>query len=184
MSPVFGIGINLAIQDAVAAANVLAGPLLAGEAPVSLLRAIQRRRMIPTVITQLAQRLVQERLIRPALNGSARSPRLPVSPAEVPVLRTLTARSIAFGVLPEHVRTPVTVRPPAADPAAGNPREPAAPPPGPGQRVTALSHDRPVPSAPHAEGGRPRAGYRRSGSPSHEVDNGSAIREWCNSLSM
>ena len=131
MSPVFGIGINLAIQDAVATANLLAGPLLAGEAPVSLLRAIQRRRMIPTVITQLAQRLVQERLIRPALNGSARSPRLPVSPAEVPVLRTLTARFIAFGVLPEHVRTPVTIRPPAADPAAGNPREPAAPPPGP-----------------------------------------------------
>ncbi|WP_214409036.1 FAD-dependent oxidoreductase [Sphaerisporangium fuscum] len=106
MSPVFGVGINLAVQDAVAAANLLTGPLLAGEVPESLLRRLQRRRMIPTVVTQLAQRVVQDRLIRPALTGAAPSVRFPVSPAQIPVVRDLARRFIGFGVLPEHVRTP------------------------------------------------------------------------------
>ncbi|GAA3804831.1 FAD-dependent oxidoreductase [Sphaerisporangium flaviroseum] len=113
MSPVFGVGINLAVQDAVAAANLLAGPLLAGEVPESLLRRLQRRRMIPTVITQFAQRLVQNRLIGPALKGAPRRVRLPVSPARLPVVGALTRRFIGFGVLPEHVRSPV------AGPATG-----------------------------------------------------------------
>jgi 2-polyprenyl-6-methoxyphenol hydroxylase-like FAD-dependent oxidoreductase len=106
MSPVFGVGINLAVQDAVATANLLTGPLLAGEVPESLLRRVQRRRMLPTVITQLAQRLVQNRLIRPALSGTVKPLRLPKNLARLPVAGAVTRRFIGFGVLPEHVRSP------------------------------------------------------------------------------
>jgi 2-polyprenyl-6-methoxyphenol hydroxylase-like FAD-dependent oxidoreductase len=109
MSPVFGVGINLAVQDAVAAANLLAGPLLAGEVPESLLRRVQRRRTVPTVITQLAQRLVQDRLIRPALKAAAKPVRLPGNLSRLPLLGTLARRFIAVGVLPEHVRSPEAV---------------------------------------------------------------------------
>ncbi|MFJ2032086.1 FAD-dependent oxidoreductase [Streptosporangium sp. NPDC087985] len=108
MSPVFGVGINLAVQDAVAAANLLAGPLAAGaEIPESLLARVQRRRTPPTVITQLAQRVVQSRLIRPALSGDARPLRLPRDISRLPVIGALTRRFIGFGIRPEHVRTPV-----------------------------------------------------------------------------
>ena len=104
MSPVFGVGINLAVQDAVAAANAITGPLLAGEVPESVLRKVQTRRTVPTVITQLAQRIVQERLIRPAL--TARAVRLPENISRLPVIGALTRRFVSVGVLPEHVRTP------------------------------------------------------------------------------
>ncbi|MFG1877801.1 FAD-dependent oxidoreductase [Sphaerisporangium sp. NPDC049003] len=106
MSPVFGVGINLAVQDAVAAANLLSGPLLAGEVPESLLRRVQRRRTVPTVITQAAQRLVQNRLIRPVLKGSAKPLRLPVSTSRLPLIGAMARRFIGYGVLPEHVRSP------------------------------------------------------------------------------
>ncbi|MGV9776506.1 FAD-dependent oxidoreductase [Streptosporangium sp. NPDC003464] len=107
MSPVFGVGINLAVQDAVAAANLLAGPLSAGaEIPESLLAAVQRRRTPPTVVTQFAQRVVQARLIRPALSGDAGPARVPRDLSRVPVIGALARRFIGFGVLPEHVRTP------------------------------------------------------------------------------
>lgn len=108
MSPVFGVGINLAVQDAVAAANLLAGPLADGaEIPESLLAAVQRRRTPPTVVTQFAQRVVQTMLIRPALAGDDRPVRLPRDLSRLPVIGALTRRFIGFGVLPEHVRTPV-----------------------------------------------------------------------------
>ncbi|WP_248959113.1 FAD-dependent oxidoreductase [Sphaerisporangium perillae] len=119
MSPVFGVGINLAVQDAVAAANLLAGPLRAGTVPEALLRRLQRRRMAPTVITQLAQRLVQARLIRPALQGSARPLRLPRDPSRLPVIGAFARRFIGLGVLPEHVRSPE-----AAARRAGHPDRP------------------------------------------------------------
>ncbi|GAA3446127.1 monooxygenase [Planomonospora venezuelensis] len=106
MSPVFGVGINLAVQDAVAAANLLAGPLLAGgEIPESLLARVQRRRTPPTVITQFAQRVVQNRLIRPVLAGDAGAVRLP-DLSRLPAAAPLIRRFIGLGVRPEHVRTP------------------------------------------------------------------------------
>ncbi|WP_406316273.1 FAD-dependent oxidoreductase [Streptosporangium sp. NBC_01639] len=108
MSPVFGVGINLAVQDAVAAANLLAGPLAAGaEIPESLLARVQRRRTPPTVITQFAQRVVQNRLISRALSGDARPLRLPRDISRLPVIGALARRFIGFGVRPEHVATPV-----------------------------------------------------------------------------
>ncbi|MGC5016712.1 FAD-dependent oxidoreductase [Streptosporangium sp. DT93] len=107
MSPIFGVGINLAVQDAVAAANLLAGPLAAGaDIPESLLARLQRRRTPPTVLTQLAQRLVQDRLIRPALTGRGRPLPLPRDLSRLPVVGALTRRFIGNGLLPEHVRTP------------------------------------------------------------------------------
>lgn len=108
MSPVFGVGINLAVQDAVAAANLLAGPLAAGaEIPEPLLARVQRRRTPPTVLTQLAQRVVQHRLIRPALSGAAGPVRLPRDISRIPAIGALARRFIGFGVRPEHVRSPV-----------------------------------------------------------------------------
>lgn len=107
MSPVFGVGINLAVQDAVAAANLLAEPLSAGAGiPESLLARVQRRRTPPTVITQLAQRVVQNLLIRPALSEDGKPVRIPAV-SRLPVLGPLARRFIGLGVLPEHVRSPV-----------------------------------------------------------------------------
>ncbi|GAA3068870.1 FAD-dependent oxidoreductase [Streptosporangium carneum] len=107
MSPVFGVGINLAVQDAVAAANLLAGPLASGaEIPESLLARVQRRRTPPTVVTQFAQRVVQARVIRPALSENDTPVRLPRDLAHMPVLGALARRFIGLGVLPEHVRSP------------------------------------------------------------------------------
>jgi 2-polyprenyl-6-methoxyphenol hydroxylase-like FAD-dependent oxidoreductase len=106
MSPVFGVGINLAVQDAVAAANLLAGPLRAGaEIPEALLHRVQQRRLPPTVVTQFAQRIAQNRLIRPALAGRiGRSP-LPPRLARLPLVGALVRRFIGLGVRPEHVRS-------------------------------------------------------------------------------
>jgi 2-polyprenyl-6-methoxyphenol hydroxylase-like FAD-dependent oxidoreductase len=108
MSPVGGVGINLAIQDAVAAANLLAAPLLAGRLTTDDLRRVQRRRQFPTRVTQWVQVLVQERVIRRVLGGRRRL-RLPL-PLRLlrrfPVLRRVPARLIGIGIRPEHVRTP------------------------------------------------------------------------------
>nr|WP_055502795.1 FAD-dependent oxidoreductase [Nonomuraea pusilla] len=106
MSPVFGVGINLAVQDAVAAANLLARPLAAGAPiPERTLALLQRRRTPPTVVTQAAQRIVQNRVIRPALSRSFDPSFLPSDVSEFPLLSKVTRRFIGFGVLPEHVRT-------------------------------------------------------------------------------
>ncbi|GAA4573920.1 FAD-dependent oxidoreductase [Planotetraspora kaengkrachanensis] len=102
MSPVFGVGINLAVQDAVATANIVGPALLRGEAPRALLARVERRRRIPTVITQAAQRTVQNRLIGPTL--AARPVSMPRGLSRLPVLGGLARRFIGLGVLPEHVR--------------------------------------------------------------------------------
>jgi 2-polyprenyl-6-methoxyphenol hydroxylase-like FAD-dependent oxidoreductase len=102
MSPVGGVGINYAIQDAVAAANLLGGPLLAGVVRPGDLRAVERRRRWPTRIIQAFQSLIQRRLVAPTLNASA--PIAPPALFRVPFLRRLAARLIAFGVWPVHVR--------------------------------------------------------------------------------
>ena len=106
MSPVGGVGINLAIQDAVVAANVLAGPLQAGRLRVGDLAMVQRRREWPTRVIQALQSTVQRRLTAAVLGGGG-PPALPApvrALAHLPPLRALPARLIAFGVWPVHVR--------------------------------------------------------------------------------
>jgi 2-polyprenyl-6-methoxyphenol hydroxylase-like FAD-dependent oxidoreductase len=104
MSPIGGVGINLAIQDAVAAANVLAPVLLEGAAQLSDLKRIQRRRDLPTRLTQAVQLSIQNRFLGPALSGA----RVRVPPVArwldtSPRLRQLAARMIGLGVRPEHL---------------------------------------------------------------------------------
>ncbi len=108
MSPIGGVGINLAIQDAVAAANILGPPLLRGGLRAEHLRRLQRRREWPTRATQRLQLVLQDRVIRPVLGASAptRSPWVLRLLRHFPVLRRVPARLIGLGVRPEHVRTP------------------------------------------------------------------------------
>jgi len=110
MSPVGGIGINLALQDAVAAANLLASPLREGRLTVEDLARVQRRREWPTRLTQWFQVQVQKRVIAPVLGGAAPS-RLPLILRllrRFAVLRRVPARMIGVGARPEHVRSPST----------------------------------------------------------------------------
>ena len=111
MSPVGGVGINLAIQDAVATANILAKPLMRGSVTDSHLRAVQRRRTFPTRMTQAFQILAHKRVLRPTLNKQTTFQRLPL-PFKLlewfPALRRIPARLIGVGFRPEHVRTPDT----------------------------------------------------------------------------
>src|SRR5579885_885490 len=107
MSPVGGVGINLAIQDAVAAANILAGPLLRGEVGEAHLHQVQRRRELPTRATQRVQLLIQNRVVSRVLAGTTalRPPLALRLLAAFPPLRRLPARLIGLGIRPEHVRT-------------------------------------------------------------------------------
>jgi 2-polyprenyl-6-methoxyphenol hydroxylase-like FAD-dependent oxidoreductase len=106
MSPVGGVGINLAIQDAVAAANILTPHLRAGKLTTADLREVQRRRELPTRLTQRLQVLIQNRVISPVL-GSGKQLSLPWGLKLLrtfPVLRRLPARVLGIGFRPEHVR--------------------------------------------------------------------------------
>jgi 2-polyprenyl-6-methoxyphenol hydroxylase-like FAD-dependent oxidoreductase len=108
MSPVGGVGINLAIQDAVAAANILAEKLVAHSLTDSDLLAIQRRREFPTRATQKLQVVVQNRVIRRVLSSS-KPLTLPLALRLLqrwPILRRIPARVVGMGFRPEHVRTP------------------------------------------------------------------------------
>ena len=109
MSPVGGVGINLAIQDAVAAANLLALPLLRGTIREQDLRQVQARRSYPTRMTQAVQVFMHRRFIRPALGRQAPIRRLPL-PLKLlqlfPWLRRIPARIVGLGFRPEHIRTP------------------------------------------------------------------------------
>lgn len=108
MSPVGGVGINLAIQDAVAAANILARPLSHGYVSLSHLQKLQWRREFPTRVTQWAQVQIQNRILGRVLGASqpTRTPRLLRLLQWFPVLRRIPARLIGIGVRPEHVKTP------------------------------------------------------------------------------
>ncbi|HVW29112.1 MAG TPA: FAD-dependent oxidoreductase [Polyangiaceae bacterium] len=108
MSPVGGVGINLAIQDAVAAANVLAKPLRCGVAVDERLRRVQRRREWPTRATQAVQVAVQERVIQRALRDDRALQAGPVLRLldRVPSLQRIPAYLVGIGVRPEHVRSP------------------------------------------------------------------------------
>jgi 2-polyprenyl-6-methoxyphenol hydroxylase-like FAD-dependent oxidoreductase len=107
MSPVGGVGINLAIQDAVATANLLAAPLRDGPVTTEDLRKVQQRREWPTRMTQRVQLAIQDRVIRRALTNTDRfSPPFAIRLlALIPFLRRIPARMIGLGVRPEHVHT-------------------------------------------------------------------------------
>jgi 2-polyprenyl-6-methoxyphenol hydroxylase-like FAD-dependent oxidoreductase len=108
MSPVGGVGINLAIQDAVAAANILARPLSEGWVSLSHLQKIQWRRELPTRLTQWAQVQVQKRVLGRVLGNTQQvaAPSLLRLFKRFPALQRIPARLIGIGVRPEHVRTP------------------------------------------------------------------------------
>ena len=108
MSPVGGVGINLAIQDAVAAANILWERLRKGPVPEEVLAQVQTRRQWPTEMTQAVQLFVQKRIISNVLRMTAQ-PRPPFFLTllnRFPFLRRIPARLIGMGFRPEHVRSP------------------------------------------------------------------------------
>jgi 2-polyprenyl-6-methoxyphenol hydroxylase-like FAD-dependent oxidoreductase len=108
MSPIGGVGINLAVQDAVATANILAVPLRDGTLTDAHLAAVQRRRTLPTRLTQAMQVAIQQRVIDPVLKSDA--PLAAPWPVrlfnKVPPLARIPARLIGMGFRPEHVRSP------------------------------------------------------------------------------
>ena len=109
MSPVGGVGINLAIQDAVAAANRLWKPLLHGESTDLWLRRVQDRRSFPTRMTQRLQVLAHKKVIAPTLANRTAIRELPVPMRmlrDYPFLRRIPARVVGLGFRPEHVRSP------------------------------------------------------------------------------
>ena len=108
MSPVGGVGINLAIQDAVATANLLWKPLKDNTLTVYDLARVQHRRTFPTRVTQRMQVLAQERVVQPVLSSTE-----PLAPPwilrlfnRVPLLQRIPARIVGVGVRPEHVQSP------------------------------------------------------------------------------
>ena len=106
MSPVGGVGINLAIQDAIAAANLLADPLREGPVTTDHLARIQRRREFPTRVTQRVQAQIHKQIAGPT--------KLPwllrfLEPTTLP--RRLRSRFIGLGIRPEHVKSPDILNP-------------------------------------------------------------------------
>jgi len=109
MSPVGGVGINLAVQDAVAAANLLAGPLAAGEDVDPLLHMVQERRMFPTRVIQRVQKVVHDRILTPLVVRKAVLDKVPLALRlfeKFPVLRRIPARLVGLGIRREHIRSP------------------------------------------------------------------------------
>ena len=123
MSPIGGVGINLAIQDAVAAANLLAGPLADPAVPAEgltpWLARVQARRLFPTRVTQAVQVAAQNRLINPLLD-STQEPQMPFALKLLqwlPALQAIPAYAVGIGARAEHVRSPVAAVPvPAGGP--------------------------------------------------------------------
>ncbi|MFC5499046.1 FAD-dependent oxidoreductase [Caenimonas terrae] len=112
MSPIGGVGINLAIQDAVATANILAAtladPKAGADAITPLLQQVQARRMLPTRLVQWAQVAAQNNLINPLLERQ-QAPAMPFALRllnRVPALRVIPAYAVGVGIRPEHVRSP------------------------------------------------------------------------------
>ncbi|MEX5717949.1 FAD-dependent oxidoreductase [Geodermatophilus maliterrae] len=104
MSPVGGVGINLAVQDAVAAATLLAGPLRNGTVTAKDLAAVRARRLLPTVLVQGLQRMLHRALVGPLVEGRRPGPPAPVLALvhRLPQLSVLPAYLIGVGLRPEH----------------------------------------------------------------------------------
>jgi 2-polyprenyl-6-methoxyphenol hydroxylase-like FAD-dependent oxidoreductase len=105
MSPIGGVGINLAVADAVAAANLLCAPLREGRLTDADLTKVQRRRELPTRVIQAIQVVAQDRLIAPNLNGDLSPIAIPAIVGRGP-LRFIPPIAFGRGFRPEHVRTP------------------------------------------------------------------------------
>ncbi len=109
MSPVGGVGINLAIQDAVATANILWKPLKNGTLTTFDLAKVQHRRTLPTRVTQRLQVLAQNRIVQPVLRNSTQPLQAPWAVGlfnRFPLLQRIPARIVGVGVRPEHVQSP------------------------------------------------------------------------------
>ncbi len=104
MSPIGGVGINLAVQDAVAAATLLAQPLKEGTLNNRTLAHVQTRRRLPTVVTQLLQRLLHAAVIEPVMAGKRDIPPVPLTQLlrRVPALSAIPAYLVGVGLRPEH----------------------------------------------------------------------------------
>ena len=126
MSPVAGVGINVAIQDATVAANVLWAPLRRGQVSGRDLARVQRRRDLSVRVIQAMQTFVHRQLLEPVLTPTARAPAFPPAlriALRAPGIRGLLPRLVAFGVRRPHVRSPVL---PAAGSGQGLPPAPRA----------------------------------------------------------
>jgi 2-polyprenyl-6-methoxyphenol hydroxylase-like FAD-dependent oxidoreductase len=109
MSPVGGVGINLAVQDAVAAANILAEPLARHDDVDSLLDRVEKRREFPTALIQRSQKAVHDRVLTPLVLRKAVLDRVPLALRlfeRFPVLRRIPARLVGLGIRREHIRSP------------------------------------------------------------------------------
>ena len=109
MSPVGGVGINLAIQDAVAAANILAAPLAAGESVDGRLDKVRARRLLPVRIVQRVQKAVHDRILGPTIRRRAVLEKVPLALRlfdRLPALRRLPARLLGLGIRREHIASP------------------------------------------------------------------------------
>lgn len=107
MSPVGGVGINLAIQDAVAAANILAACLAEGGDPDPLLHKVRDRRKLAVGVIQCLQRVIHRRVIGPAMRGATpRAPLILRLLQRIPALQALPARLLGLGIRREHIRSP------------------------------------------------------------------------------
>jgi 2-polyprenyl-6-methoxyphenol hydroxylase-like FAD-dependent oxidoreductase len=108
MSPIGGVGVNLAVQDAVAAANLLWEPLRRGAPTNDDLARVQRRRELPARVTQRIQVVLQDKVVNRALQASGEM-KVPLAirlMARFPLLRRIPARLLGLGVRPEHVKVP------------------------------------------------------------------------------
>jgi 2-polyprenyl-6-methoxyphenol hydroxylase-like FAD-dependent oxidoreductase len=111
MSPAGGVGINLAIQDAIATANLLAGPLLEGRVPERALAAVQRRRELPTRLTQAIQIFAHRGLVRVFENsGPIQAPWQVEAVSRIPAIHRALGYAVGVGVRPEHVREKASAR--------------------------------------------------------------------------
>src|SRR6185369_1780692 len=110
MSPVGGVGVNLAVQDAVATANLLAAKLAVGCPGERDLDAVRRRREFPVRMTQRMQVVVQNNIVSAALKPGNRPLKVPLMMrlvTAIPWLQGITARFVGLGVRPEHVQSPI-----------------------------------------------------------------------------
>jgi 2-polyprenyl-6-methoxyphenol hydroxylase-like FAD-dependent oxidoreductase len=104
MSPIGGVGINLAVQDAVAAATLLAEPLRRGDVGVGMLAKVRRRRLVPTIAVQTLQQVLHRAVLQPILDGRRQGPPKPVVALlkAIPAASFVPAYLIGVGLRPEH----------------------------------------------------------------------------------